>query len=254
MVYVTFTFLCMPIQVILLLLRSPLRARFPVWYHRRCHRLFGFQVTTLGKPADNHPALFAVNHASYLDIIVLGGLIPGSFVAKTEVASWPFFGLLAKLQRTVFVNRQRGSTGAQRDDLTTRLQAGDQLILFPEGTSNDGNRVFAFKSALFSVAEVATDPPLIIQPVSVAYTRLNGIPLGRAVRPFYAWYGDMALAPHLVQLAGMGRLDVVVIFHPPVTLAEFGKGGRKALAAHCHRLVAEGVAAANAGRLTAYEA
>ena len=77
-------------------------------------------------------------------------MIPGSFIAKSEVARWPFFGWLAKLQRSVFVDRQVRSTATQRDAIGERLAAGDALILFPEGTSGDGNRVLPFKSALFA--------------------------------------------------------------------------------------------------------
>src|SRR6185295_12626146 len=90
------------------------------------------------------------------------------------------FGYLAKLQRTVFVDRQRRSTTHhQRDQLAQRLDEGDSLILFPEGTSNDGNRTLPFRSALFGVAERKgqdgrPEPlPLTIQPVSLAYVRLN---------------------------------------------------------------------------------
>src|SRR5439155_9057911 len=106
------------------------------------------------------------------------------------------FGWLAKLQRSVFINRQVRSTADQRDSSAARLAAGEALILFPEGTSGDGVRLLPFKSALFSVADHAASGPVTVQPVSIAYTRLDGIPLGRALRPFFAWYGSMSLAPH----------------------------------------------------------
>ena len=76
--------------------------------------------------------LFAANHISYTDITVLGSVISGSFVAKLEVARWPLFGWLAKLQRSVFVDRQVRSTAAQRDAIGARLASGDALILFPK--------------------------------------------------------------------------------------------------------------------------
>ena len=178
---------------------------------------------------------------------MLGSLIVGSFVAKAEVGDWFFFGWLAKLQRTVFVERRALKAAAQRDQMSRRLEAGDSLILFPEGTSDDGNRVLPFKSALLSVAERRpNDVPLTVQPVSVAYTRLDGLPLGRSLRPLFAWYGDMELAPHLWQLAGLGRLTIVVHFHPPVNIEEFAS--RKQLSDHCHAKVAEGVALALSGR------
>ena len=245
--YVGFTLLIMPVQAVALLLRLPLRTAIPLWYHRRCCRILGVRVERRGRQSRAHPTLYLANHSSYLDITVLGSVIAGSFVAKVEVADWPFFGWLAKLQRTVFVERRALRAARQRDAITGRLEQGDDLILFPEGTSDDGNRVLPFKSALLSAAEVhPRGQPLAVQPVSVAYTKLDGLPLGRSLRPFFAWYGDMEMAPHLWQLAGLGRLTVAVHFHPPVTIDEFGS--RKALSEHCQAKVAQGVALALSGR------
>ena len=86
----------------------------------------------------------------------------------------------------------------------------------------------------------------MLQPISIACTALDGIPLGRGWRRLYAWYGDMDLAPHLWQVTKLGRLTVVVEFHAPVTVADFAS--RKALAQHCWAVVADGMARANAGR------
>ncbi len=191
--------------------------------------------------------LFVSNHCSYSDVMVLGSVIMGSFVAKAEVARWPVFGFLAKLQDTVFVERTGIRAREQRDGMIQRLAAGDNLILFPEGTSDDGNRVLPFKSALFSVAQhpLENGDTVKIQPVSIAYTQLDGMPTGRALKPYLAWYGDMELASHLWELAGLGMITVEVIFHTPVAMSAFGS--RKALAAHCHETVSAGVAAANSG-------
>jgi 1-acyl-sn-glycerol-3-phosphate acyltransferase len=164
------------------------------------------------------------------------------------VARWPFFGALAKLQRTIFVDRMaRHRTHDQRSEITRRLERGRSLILFPEGTSDNGARVLPFKSALLSAAEepVRGRMPLV-QPVSIAYTRLDGAPMGRALRPFFAWYGDMSLVPHLWQALGLGTVTVEVEFHAPVTAAEFPS--RKALADYCRRRVAAGIALAISGR------
>src|SRR5690606_14738865 len=142
--------------------------RLPVFFHRTCLRVIGIRIDQRGTPAAARPTLYVSNHSSYLDIVVLGALLPASFVAKAEVAGWPLFGLLSKLQRTVFIDRRRGSTLLQREAIADRLKAGDNLILFPEGTSNDGNRTLPFRSALLSVAEEAPEgsPPLAVQPVS----------------------------------------------------------------------------------------
>ncbi len=103
-----------------------------------------------------------------------------------------------------------------------RAAEGGRLVLFAEGTSSDGNRVLPFKSALFSVAERAdTDAPLTIQPLSIAYTHLNGIPIGHALRPYFAWYGDMELGRHLWTFAGLGQTRIEIQLMPPVQTDAF---------------------------------
>lgn len=246
-IYLALTLSLIGVQALLLAVRSPFAAEFPRLYHRMCCRILGFRIVTSGAPSERRPTLFVVNHVSYTDITILGALIRGSFVAKSEVARWPLFGVLAKLQRTVFIERHARRTAAQRGAIASRLAGGDGLILFPEGTSGDGNRVLPFKSALFSAAESAVgDAPIVVQPVSLAYVRLNGVPMGRLYRPFFAWYGDMEMAPHLWTLLGFGIVTVRVEFHEPVLASAFPS--RKALAAHCHRVVADGVARALSGR------
>jgi len=248
MFYVGLTLVLLPLQAAFLLLRlRRLAERLPLHYHRLCCRIFGFDIIRVGEISRARPTLFVANHSSYLDIPVLGATLPASFVAKTEVASWPGFGLLAKLQRTVFVDRKRGTTDRQRDDIQARLEAGDNLILFPEGTSNDGNRVLPFRSALLSVAERSIGgAALAVQPVSVSYTGLNGVPLGHGLRPLLAWYGDMTLGPHLWAFCRLGRVRVVVEFHPATTVEAFSS--RKDLTRYCFERIANGVAGALAGQ------
>jgi len=248
MLYLLVTIPIGPIQAILLLIKSPLSRRFPSYYHRLCTRIFGFRVEASGEASTVHPTLYVANHASYLDIPVLGSLIDGSFVAKAEIAKWPFFGTLAKLQRSIFVDRRPGSTAKQRDMLMARLEAGDDLIIFPESTSSDGIHMLPFKSSLLSVAELRPrGAPLVVQPVTVAYVRLDGMPLGRFYRPFVSWYGAMTVVPHLWMVIGLGTITVKVIFHPPVTIEQFG-GSRKLLAVHCYKVISGALASALAGR------
>lgn len=245
--YALFTFSVLPVQVVAVALRLPLRETFPLWYHWQCCRILGIKVERRGRKSRVRPTLYVCNHSSYIDISILGSVIRGSFVAKSEVSGWPMFGTLAKLQRTVFVVRRASRTAEQRDIIADRLEAGDDLILFPEGTSSDGNRVLPFKSGLLSVAQVRPKgEALTVQPVTVSYTKLDGLPLGRSLRPLYAWYGDMDMASHIWQLAGLGNLTVVVHFHPPVTWDEFQS--RKALSKHCETVIAQGLSRALAGR------
>jgi 1-acyl-sn-glycerol-3-phosphate acyltransferase len=241
--YLGLTVPLMPVQALLLAFSPARAASFARFYHRVCWRVLGFRVAVTGAPCGRCPTLFVANHASYLDITILGGLIRGSFIAKSEVSGWPLFGQLAKLQRTVFIERRVRETARHRDRIAQRLAAGDDLILFPEGTSGDGNRVLPFRSGLFGAADGGS---VVVQPVSIAYVGLNGMPMGRYYRPFFAWYGAMSMAPHLWTLLGLGTLTVAVEFHPAVTLAELGS--RRAMAEHCRSVIAAGVAAALSGR------
>lgn len=247
-VYLLLTLASIPVQFAILKLRLPGRTAFPRVYHRLCCRILGIGITVVGTPRAAGPTLFISNHSSYLDIPVLGAVLEVSFVAKSEVAGWPLFGLLADLQETVYVNRTaRHEAHRQRDSMVGRLEAGDNLVLFPEGTSSDGNRTLPFKTALFSVAATRIgDAPLTVQPVSVTAVGLDGLPLGHRLRSLYAWYGDMELPPHLWRMVKAGRLEVVVEFHAPVTVET--AGSRKALADLCWREVASGVERAVKGR------
>jgi 1-acyl-sn-glycerol-3-phosphate acyltransferase len=245
--YFAWTVSLLPAQLVGLVFRCRWTSTLPVFYHRCCCRILGLHIRVIGSPTIRRPVLFAANHVSYTDITVLGAVIPGSFIAKAEVANWPFFGWLAKLQRSVFVDRRARNTAVHRDAIRGRLDSGDALILFPEGTSGDGNRVLPFRSALFAAAQhAAGSPPVIVQPVSLAYTRLDGMPIGRFYRPLFAWHGAADLASHMWVMAGLGAVEVVVEFHPPTFLADCGS--RKALAAYCHARVSGGVAAALFGR------
>ena len=251
--YVGLTLPLMPVQALLLLVRSPLAERLPRAYHALASRILGFDTTVIGTPSPLRPTLFVANHASYVDIEILGGVIDASFIAKSEVKRWPLFGWLARLQRTVFVDRRAHTTHRQRDAIVERLKEGGRLVLFPEGTSDDGSRVLPFKSALFAAVHGAhLDHPITVQPVSIAYVTLDGMPLGRFYRPFFAWYGDMDMASHLWAMVGLGRVGVTVELHAPLNIETFPT--RKALAEHCWRVVSAGVASAIAGRPQPIEA
>jgi 1-acyl-sn-glycerol-3-phosphate acyltransferase len=207
-------------------------------------RLMGLQVRVIGTPArrlDGRPVVFASNHSSWLDILTLGGTLEACFVAKQEVGTWPLVSTIARLGRTVFVSRRASNTGQERDSMRARLDAGDNMILFPEGTSSDGSRVLPFRSVFFSVVEHrAGSPRPLIQPVSVVYDQLAGLPMCRASRPVFAWYGDMDLASHFWRLAQHRGLRATVLLHAPMDPAAYPD--RKALTRAVWQVVADGAA------------
>jgi len=245
--YVGWILIMIPVQAIALLLSTRMAERVPLLVHKVVMWLVDVKVVVKGEQCKDGAVLFVSNHASYADISIIGAHIRGCFVAKAEVAKWPLFGICAKLSRTVFVDRRARYARQQAEEMKRRFQKGDRLILFAEGTSSDGNRVLPFRSSLFATAEIDVDgKPVTVQPVSIAYTRLDGIPMGRHFRPFFAWYGDMDMFSHLWGIVGVGRSTVVLEFHKPVTVRDFPD--RKALAAHCQAVVAAGVSSALSGR------
>src|SRR3954471_22529363 len=242
------TLAAMPVQWLLLKLDLAEARHFPGRYHRLVCALFGIHIRVVGKPVTGEGALLVANHTSWADILIFSAATPLAFVAKAEVARWPLFGTLARLQRTVFVERERRTTtGEVRDVIRERLIAGETLLLFPEGTSNDGNRVLPFKSALLGAAEavLASGRHVAVQPVSAAFTGLHGLPMGRENRPLFAWYGDMEMVPHLWEALLAGPIDVVVQFHDPLSLDNMD---RKTLAVRAQEIVQSGVSEALQGR------
>lgn len=194
------------------------RVLFPAYY-RALTRLLRVRIHVAGAPSHGQPTLILANHVSWIDILVLSAICPISFVAKKEVGGWPIVGPTARLQRTVFVDRtRRHQTAEVNNEIATRLAEGDPVVLFAEGTSNDGNRVLSFHSALVgAVAKVDAEHEVLLQPVSIAYTRTQGIPMGRQHRPLAAWYGDMDFTPHFKTFARRGAVDVTVTFAEPVS-------------------------------------
>src|SRR5689334_5610886 len=107
--FLLLTFILIPVQAMARALRLPLRKSLPHRYHRMVARLFGIRISVLGQPVTNEGVLMVASHSSWLDIVIFTAVMRVSFVAKSEVAGWAFFGLLAKLQETVFVTRERRS-------------------------------------------------------------------------------------------------------------------------------------------------
>jgi 1-acyl-sn-glycerol-3-phosphate acyltransferase len=220
------TLIGMPFQKGFVLAWPTMARRFPMYYHRAVLRLFDIRLKRLGPPIAEGPTLIVSNHVSWLDISVISALHPVSFVAKREVGGWPFFGTLARLQRSVFIDRdRRHATGTSRDQIAERLEAGDTLVLFAEGTSSDGARVLPFRTAFFAPA---AREGVTLQPVVLAYDGYRGLPMNRRLRPLFAWYGAMDLASHLWGAIAEGPIEITVITLDPIPC---GPGqDRKALA------------------------
>src|SRR3954453_8764491 len=253
-VFALVTIALMPVQWLAVALKRPLRRRIPVLYHRFLLALLGIRVRRTGAPTDKRPLLIVANHSSWLDISIITAQAPVVFVAKSEIARWPFFGLLAKLQRTVFVERdRRHKTGEVNAQIAQRLAEGDPVLLFGEGTAGDGKRVLPFRTALIGAARdaiaAAGNDRVWIQPLSIAYVSQQGIALGRHLRPRAAWYGKMKVTDHIGRIVRTGAVDVSVPWGEPIPYD--GAIDRKTLARQLESAVRNTTIAALRGRAAA---
>jgi lyso-ornithine lipid O-acyltransferase len=226
------TVLLLPLHGAALAFRHHLRLLVPVWWHRIVCRLMRLRVVQFGDRAAARPLLLVSNHVSWKDIAALGSLAPLCFIAKGEVRAWPVFGWLARLQRTVFIDRDnRQDTSRQAATIAQRLaHERDVMVLFAEGTTGDGTRLLPFKSSLVGAAEkaiaakpAATDQPktdrrMMIQPVAILYGRSGGMPAGFVRRLAAAWIGDVALLPHLREILLAPPIDAEIMFGAPIVV------------------------------------
>ncbi len=225
------TLLFLPFQLFAMRFLPRRAGILPMVWQRVAAFMVGLRVRVEGTPAAARPLLIVSNHVSWLDIVTLGSLMPVSFIAKREVSEWPVVRRLARLQRSVFIDRARRTATAEAGEaIANRLAGGDALVLFAEGTTGDGISVLPFRSALVGAAAKASSgaatngdgsaraETITIQPVAIVYTAMQGLPIGRLRMTDIAWHGDMDLAPHLSNLVATGAVDAVVAFGTPVVL------------------------------------
>lgn len=204
--------------------------RFCVWsWATLVTKLLGVRIEVDGTPPE--PPFFLVsNHLSYLDVIVLFTVVDGFFLAKSEVASWPVLGFLARATGTEFVDRGRKADILRANErLSKRLVTGRGIIVFPEGTSSEGAEVLPFKPSLLQPA-VALEIPL--STVSVAYRTANPDPPAHLS---VCWWGDMTFFDHFFALLGLRSIDARLNFgHSQVSGSD-----RKELASQAHVAICE---------------
>jgi len=204
--------------------RNASRAESAQWLHESCARTLRaieLQVDVTGElPARG---LIVSNHLSYLDIVVLSTAVPCVFVSKAEIAAWPIFGSYARWAGSVFVKRKdRSDVGRANAGIRDALQDGVPVVLFPEGTTTDGQRVLRFHSTMLQPAIEAAVP---VTPCALHYELEDGDPAREA-----CWWGNMTLLPHLWNLLGKRTFRARVTFGEPIQAS----GDRKSLSAVLH--------------------
>ncbi|NQD93572.1 1-acyl-sn-glycerol-3-phosphate acyltransferase [Pseudomonas sp. CrR25] len=208
-----------------------LRQRLTRWFLARLAGALPFRLQVQGE-LPREPMLWVSNHVSWTDIPLLGMLAPLSFLSKAEVRSWPLAGWLAHKAGTLFIRRGSGDSGQLGQQLGRHLQRGRHLLIFPEGTTTDGQALRTFHGRLLSSA---IDSGVALQPVAIRYLR-DGQPC--AVAPFI---GDDDMLSHLLRLLGSEVAEVQIRLLPPIASTALNRNelARRAQAAVAAALFGE---------------
>lgn len=218
------TLALLPGQLVMLRLGPRHGWRLPLLFHRLVCRCLGVRRRVRGTPPpEGEGGLIVANHVSWLDISVIGAERPLSFVAKSEVAGWPVIGFLAKVQRTLFIDRtRRAATADMTAEMGERLADGQSVVLFAEGTTGDGTRILPLRSSLLGAVHQALgrngDDDITVYPLTITYTGFHGMAGGRLERSALAWYGDTELAPHLKAMLDAGAIDAELAWGAPIRM------------------------------------
>jgi 1-acyl-sn-glycerol-3-phosphate acyltransferase len=197
------------------------------------------KVTVQGEEGQLERGGFVIiaNHTSYVDGMVLGSIFPIVFVSKREVKRWPIVGQWNTLCGTIFINRQhKEQVGSLVAEMKRKLQQEANLLLFPEGTSTNGEKMLPFQTAPLAA-------PLrnrsIIVPVTLTYRSIEERPVTAANRDLVYWYGDMDFVTHFWRLLGLGSVEALVTIQPRIECFRYkdNSAGRKKLAEDCYNRV-----------------
>jgi 1-acyl-sn-glycerol-3-phosphate acyltransferase len=191
-------------------------------------KILRLRISSEGAPPA--PPFFLVsNHLSYIDVIPLWYFLDGTFIAKSEVASWPFFGWGTRTLGVLFIDRKlQGDVQRMNNRVAETISESQGIILFPEGTSSKGERVLPFNSSLLNY------PAEKKMPVSCAVVSYRSSDANRPAWSHLCWWGDMAFFPHFWELLKIKQVDVMIRFGEKHTA-----GDRKELAKQLHTEVSQ---------------
>lgn len=213
--------------------RERVRDRWLRRWSRSLLRLFGVHVEHRGvrqeaRGGARRGRLVVANHRSALDVGILLERFGGHMVSRSDLARWPVVGPAARSVGTVFVDRTSTMSGAATiREVRALLKRGETVLLFPEGTTFEGDLVRTFQAGAF-IGALRTDAAII--PVGIAYASGSGA----------AFVGE-SFTKHLVRMAGSEPTRVVVRAGEPILLREGAHASEVALLAHdaVQRLVEE---------------
>ena len=201
-IIVPFVVIGVPFQFVITRLNLPFWNVLPRLFHRLACTCLGLRVTTIGHPEVNKSTLLVSNHISWTDILVIGSVTNATFVAKSDIARWPVVGFMASMQKTIYVDRTRRRDATRTsEEMASRLASGGDVLLFAEGQSDIGTHVLPFRSSLVGSAQTAMIESgarnVVIQPIAIAYTHLQNMPVSRNERAMIAWIKSKSIGENI---------------------------------------------------------
>lgn len=250
-IYLPFLLIFCPIQYVWSKLKAPYWHLIPRAFHILGATFLGLKITVIGEPVQGRPVLIVSNHISWTDIIAVGASANVTFVAKKEIEKWFFVNFMAGLQRTVFVDRNRRSDARRTTgEMAQRMADGHAVLLFAEGQSDIGTHVLPFRSALVGAAQQAMlgdgASEVLIQPLTISYTRLQGLPVSRNERSLIAWIKSKSFKQNIREILTGGVKEVTLAFGKPMPLTR--DSDRKAITKSAETEVRRMLVALNRGQ------
>ncbi len=217
-----------------------------IWFkdaHKKLLRIFSISICKLlgidveGQELDDNmgKGYFIIsNHCSYIDIPVIGTRLNGRFTPKKEIKYWPMIGWLTTLSMPIYINRKGGGTIKLKEDIKNVIESGENIIIFPEGTTNNGREIKKFKTSLF---DIVLNTGIKIQPIIIKYTAFDGKEINEKNIDRIAWHGDMTLVPHLLSVMHSKGMKVKIEYLDKISADNFKE--RKELANHSQKIISE---------------
>ena len=233
--------LILPIQLLINLTNLKIKYKIPKLFLKTVSYIIGLKIRSINlrnKNKNKYGVLYVSNHVSWMDILCLGSLLDAQFIAKKEVAEMGLFGFLAKLNHTFFIdNTNQRKSFSYNEIIQDKLLKKQNLILFPEGTTSDGNSVRSFKSSFFDSTNLPKYYPekendfIDVCPISLCYKDKNNLPMGIFYRRYVAWQGEYPLLKLMKIFLLSGPVSIDIIIHKSVNLSSFKN--RKELSNYC---------------------
>lgn len=199
----------------------------------------GIRIVIQGK--SNIPSaigsLVISNHLTYLDGVVLGSILPVIYLSKKAIRNWPLIGWMAFVSGTIFIDRKRKEESPKYiEEIAKRLNNNANVLLFPEGTSTNGENIRDFQTVLFG-APLSSGSPIL--PITIHYAKINNEAIVKSNRDTICWYGQIPIHKHIWRLLQKRSVEAVISIYPIIDVKKFENSslGRKELSKHAHQVI-----------------